>query len=362
MPTPIPTRDRNVFFAGAGLAVAMGLPNTAMLLDGVIDLSRTVPRWSNEDLEVRLDKAFKFFYPDAVNAGYRPDVVDFFSALRTYLDVGSGLPGSFADAPQLYRSLKSAIAYLLIDRLRSADRALGRGHEYLEEMMTPGNIIITSNWDLLFERYAQLHEIPLRHSGHGGDDEVVLLKLHGSIDWCLGRHMASGRPVDDYAMLNERLFGDRQYRPSLPPKAKRDDVPVRIRAIESWPRGRSLLNSRASEPHMATMAYGKAGELGPLKELWRDAYGAFSRASSLEIVGYSMPPDDIEIRTILRAGVQRGRGLSKVTVRNPTPEVHDRVRRFLDRNVKSDYRGIRTLDVDAPNGERRVRRRRVPRR
>jgi hypothetical protein len=102
-----------------------------MLLDGVIELSQTSPRWKTESLEQRLDRAFRFFYPDAVNAGYRPDVVDFFSALRTYLDVGAGLPGGFTDAPHLYRSLKSAIAHLLIIRLRACNKTLREGHSYL---------------------------------------------------------------------------------------------------------------------------------------------------------------------------------------------------------------------------------------
>lgn len=339
MPAPTPARDRNVYFVGAGLSVALGLPNTAMLLDGVVDLSRRSARWKNEGLEERLDKAFRFFYPDAIHAGYRPDVVDFFSSLRTYLDVGAGLPGGFTDAPHLYRSLKAAIAHLLIVKLRQCDKALKTGHTYLDEILTPGNFIVTSNWDLLIERYAQLHNIPLRHSGWGGPDEVVLLKLHGSIDWCLGHHMKS-RPTSDYAMLNERLFGVRPYRFSLPSKAKRKDVTIRIRAIEHWTSALSMIRTRASVPHMATMAHGKSGELGPLRQLWRDAYGAISRAARLEVAGYSMPPDDIEIRTLLRAGVERGLDLNEVIVRNPTPDVHDRIRRYLDRNVESDYRGI----------------------
>jgi hypothetical protein len=61
----------------------------------------------------------------------------------------------------------------------------------------------------------------------------------------------------------------------------------------------------------------------------------------LEVVGYSMPPDDIEIRTLLRAGVQRGDDLDEVMVRNPSPDVHVRVRQYLDRHVESDYRGIK---------------------
>jgi hypothetical protein len=53
-----------------------------------------------------------------------------------------------------------------------------------------------------------------------------------------------------------------------------------------------------------------------------------------------MPADDIEIRTLLRAGVQRGDDLDEVMVKNPSPDVHVRVRQYLDLHVASDYRGI----------------------
>jgi hypothetical protein len=81
----------------------------------------------------------------------------------------------------------------------------------------------------------------------------------------------------------------------------------------------------------------KPGELGPPRFLWRDAYGAISRAARLDVVGYSMPPDEITIRAILRAGVERGpistRSSSATRRQRSTP-------RYLDRNVESDYRGI----------------------
>jgi hypothetical protein len=340
MPAPIPVRDQNVFFVGAGLSCALGLPNTAMLLDGVLDLAARSRRWQRDRLEDRLGRAFEFFYPDAVHEGYRPDVVDFFSALRTYLDVGAGLPGGFRDAPHLYRSLKSAIAQLLVERTRHCDQDLRNGHPYLDELVQPGNVIVTSNWDVLIERYACIHGTPVRLTGTGHADELVLLKLHGSIDWCLGQHMTRPGTTDDYSMMNELLFGSRQYRPRLPPKRAREDLTVRMRALDEWSSGWRIMRSRASESHMVTMARGKAGDLGPLRGVWRDAYGAISRARRLEIVGYSMPPDDIEIRTLLRAGVQRPPDLDEVVVRNPAPEVHVRVRQYLDRSVVSNYRGV----------------------
>jgi hypothetical protein len=94
---------------------------------------------------------------------------------------------------------------------------------------------------------------------------------------------------------------------------------------------------------MVTMARGKAGDLGPLQDIWRDAYGALSRASHLEIVGYSLPSDDIEIRTLLRAAILRGDGPRRLVSRNPAPDVHERVWRFLSRGAEPNYQGIPPL-------------------
>lgn len=118
---------------------------------------------------------------------------------------------------------------------------------------------------------------------------------------------------------------------------------IRVRAMESWSDAWRKIKSRAEEPFMVTMARGKSGDLGPLIGIWKDAYTALSRARTLEIVGYSMPPDDIEIRTLLRAGAQRGSGPSRIIVRNPAPDVHDRLRRYLHRDVKSNYLPVNAL-------------------
>jgi hypothetical protein len=87
------------------------------------------------------------------------------------------------------------------------------------------------------------------------------------------------------------------------------------------------------------MARGKAGDLGPIRDIWRDAYAALSRASDIYIVGYSLPPDDLEIRTLLRAGVKRGTP-PRITVRNPAPDVHERVWRYVDRTATPDYSSV----------------------
>jgi hypothetical protein len=349
MPAPTPARDRDVYFVGAGLSAAAGLPNTPSLIDSVLAFGAQ-RRWlMGEDLVGRLQDAFVFFYPDAEHEGFRPNVVDFFSALRTFLDVGSGFRGNrFTDAPELYRILKLAIANVLVDRLKDVSDERLQVHAYLDEVVTPGNVVITSNWDLLIERTAQLKGIPVRLVGEPDDTSLLLLKLHGSIDWCVASNAKREIDNDSYAALTERLFPPRPYTFSLQDAI--DDVDeglegpiIRTRCLENWSAAWSRLRSRIIDPHMVTMVRGKSGDLGPLQDVWRGAYGAISRARNLELVGYSMPEDDTEIRTLLRAGIQRGRRRHPtVRIRNPAPDVHDRIRSFLDRQAESTY-----LAVDA---------------
>src|SRR5262249_38394557 len=153
------------------------------------------------------------------------------------------------------------------------------------------------------ERFAELKGLRLRLSSSARqfpNDEVTLLKLHGSIDWCTG-HSRTGKYSDrDFAALSELRQSDRNRRPPLPT----DDADVmRIRTTlkRTW----APIRTRAREPYIVTMVTGKADDLGPLLEVWRDVYRALSRARAVQIVGYSMPPDDVEIRTILRTGIQR---------------------------------------------------------
>jgi len=327
-----------VFFVGAGLSCAFGVPNTPSLINEVLSFSYTKPgKWlRDESFKARLDQAFQFFYPDADHAGFQPDVVDFFSTLRTYLDVGAGLVGTgFNEAPELYRLLRRAIAQLLIYRTRDVDAETLRDNAYLNRMIQPGNIIITSNWDQMIERHANLRQLRLRLSSagrHFNDDEVTLLKLHGSVDWTMNKSRVARYTDDNYAALSELQHGERSRRPALPSESN-EVVRIRTKPTSAW----NEVRSRSREPHLVTMATGKADDLGPLVEVWRDAYRALSRAQTIEIVGYSMPPDDVEIRTILRTGIQRGSQPPAVLTKNPAPDVHYRVRQLLQRTAKSDF-------------------------
>jgi hypothetical protein len=286
-----------------------------------------------------LAAAFGAFYPDGNNKDYLPDTVDFFSSLQAFIDIGApGLPGvQIKDAPELMRELKLGIARLLVDRLKDAETRsrLTNENEYLNQMVQPGNVLITTNWDVLIERFAQMKGVDVHRAGKPGASYLLLLKLHGSIDWSEWEHcrVVASDPLDDFAVLREV-----KNRSSLPLDG--DSEIVRIRAIEHWSRCWQRISARTQEPFVVTMYRGKGPELKALSQIWSDAYSALSCAKTLEIVGYSLPADDLEIRTLLRAGLTRGRQKVAVIVRNPAPDVHARIRHHVFPRVTSNYTAV----------------------
>lgn len=207
-----PARVRTVYVVGAGLSAALRLPNTRELLNRVHELATEQHFWGQtRNLIPRLEEAYKFLYPEQSGTGYRPDVVDFFSLLKAYSEIGHGLAGGLKDSRALLTDLKFAIANTLVADLRNVDESLASAHGELNQILTSGNVVITLNWDLMVERYAFLHDLPLRLTGNPDETETLVLKLHGSIDWTLASDAKREMTVADYAVLRERLSQSHPY-------------------------------------------------------------------------------------------------------------------------------------------------------
>lgn len=321
----VPDRTRDTFFLGAGFSRSLGLPNTAELLSEVHKLS------NERGLAIgnHLREAYRFFYPEEA-ATFVPETVDFFSVLRAYEDVASGLPGAFTHS-SLLSDLRLLIVRVLCDRTRQV--AIPEdGWPNVEGILRPGNVVITSNWDLLVEHYAEARGIPLRLGGRPSDSHVTLIKLHGSVDWTARAQRRPDWPAEDFAALRQ-LQNTGHYRVSIA-----GEEVLRICAIENMNRSWQFIKARTRRPLMVMMSQGKTVDLAPILGMWEDAYYALSATRHLRVIGYSMPPDDIEIRTLLRAGIARGKTQrGRVTVINPETGVHERIRTYVLRSATSDY-------------------------
>lgn len=343
----VPQRTREVYFLGAGFSKAFGLPLTSELLSELEVMAAKYPNGHlntghppGQDFRARLSNVMRALYPDGHYEGYRPGVVDFFASLSTYVDLSesftnTSFPGGKPRA--FLHQLKRGIARILIEKTREALDSHSTSRE-LERVVRPGVIAVTSNWDLLLESYAQMKGIPLRRSlsteSDRRADEFTLLKLHGSVDWLRTTDKRASYPESDFRPIGTLSMGFPERSARL---RKEEELCRVVSAISNtWQR----VSARAEVPHMVTMATGKIDDLGPLRQVWRDAYSVISMAKNLRIVGYSMPPDDTEIRTLLRAGVKRGTTDPTVHVTNPSPDVHDRVRRYVSAKITSNYSAV----------------------
>jgi hypothetical protein len=328
-----PDRRLDTYFLGAGFSRSVGLPNTAELLTQVHDLAKDHGLNLDDDLR----DAYRYFYPEEARS-FIPEVVDFFSVLRANEDVARGMPGAF-EHPGLLPELRLAVARLLCERLRGI-AIPDTGWTNVDRIVKTGQVVITSNWDLFVEHYARERRIPLRLGGIPSDDHVTLIKLHGSIDWTTPEYRVSWRPDEDFAVLRE-MHNPAVHRTIA---IKTEDV-LRIKALENMNRSWQFIKARTSRPLMITMSFGKSPDVSPIRSMWQDAYHALSATRHLRLLGYSMPNDDIEIRTLLRAGVARGASKlrsagARVTVVNPETQVHVRVRTLVSRTAGSDYRAF----------------------
>ena len=147
-----PRRDRTVYFVGAGLSCAFGLPNTAALLRDIRDAAKSGASLPSMQT---LKDAFKALYPEGNKTDFLPDTVDFFSVLQAYIDIGApGLAGvRLKDANELRRDLKMSIVHLLINCQREAEGGPKfKSNAYLDEVVREGAVVVTTNWDLMIER------------------------------------------------------------------------------------------------------------------------------------------------------------------------------------------------------------------
>ncbi len=137
----VPARKYDTYFLGAGFSRAVGLPNTAELLTKVHALAKD----HGLKIDDELRDAYRYFYPEEAKS-FVPESVDFFAVLRANMDVARNMPGAF-EHPSLLRELRVAIARILCECIRGGEIPAS-GWSSVERIIRPGNVVITSNWDV----------------------------------------------------------------------------------------------------------------------------------------------------------------------------------------------------------------------
>ena len=299
-----------VFILGAGFSRPAGLPigdelwqevrRRAISVDGMAfrsDLDSYMEFRRRAD-GIRLDA-------DAI------DFEDFLGFLDTELYLG--LRGSDTCSDEGYPTqllVKRLIARILMERTPAAT-ALDDLYLQFADGLQPGDLVLTFNYDIVLERALEAVGKPFRLfdqrlSRVGGSyaevdsscDEVVVLKLHGSVDWFhRGQYRQRCESLAEFGLSsapNDPVFNNERacLQPIVDGPRHSDDPLLemfRLRNVEEIFAQQPVSSSAPwlLNPSSAKLVYAKT-----LKDFWWALGRKGGMNLRMAIIGFSLPPHD----------------------------------------------------------------------
>ena len=309
-----------IFILGAGFSCPASLPTGAQLWQEVWRRAQGLSGRAEcirDDLDDYLDFRRACDAPSIAR-----DDIDFEDFLA-FLDVEHylGLRGSDTGSSQGNESqvvVKTLIGEILAERLPLKD-AVPPLYLRFARALRPGDYVLTFNYDVLLERALEAAGTPFRlfperiREIRGSTaildssiEEVVVLKLHGSIDWfddgehqelqeeALGRGFPEGPPHPVFSNRDElgvtKLLEGLRF-PNDPLKHMH-----RVEAVEALYRRKIMFSAT---PSMLSPSSMKLLGAQAFRDFWYGAGSAGSLNLGLAIIGYSMPPADGYARRII---------------------------------------------------------------
>jgi hypothetical protein len=211
-------------------------------------------------------------------------------------------------------SFNALLASYLLIGFFSHKVALPWAVEFFQQQLSPNDVILTFNWDVIPEFLMTTHNIPFcRHDWTS--ERIKLIKLHGSID-LFGIPNLVMRA--DLQVKSERFecITDMLWRARTS-----EDVLVRTniypfgRALEPCERYNKTAALVITPSDLAVYAY------RPIQFNWRKAQTALQRAREVYVIGYSMPEEDMAFRSLAKTVSHRWNSDVTVDVWNPDPLV-----------------------------------------
>lgn len=306
--------------ASCGIAVAKDI-----LREALTDLSK-----KNAAKATLVHDALRYLYPSFdENLRNYPNIEDFLNLLEmakkfnTEEFIASKLWSEVKLQDVIQISLKAVTDHIwsLMENRGSQARIRDFVRDYLRE----GDTIITFNWDLTVER--SLEDYPgdpgfnYRYSRDPNVVRFTLLKPHGSVDWFEKKALRGLNCTKKVGSLDALLCYYPQFNLSETPELSYVP-PVIVPPVAS-----------------------KQIELHFLKRVWRDVFRAVSDATTLHVIGYSLPREDQFARLVLRRALRnniiksdRGKKKAlKILLVNPDEAVEQTFYRLVGRSVSEFY-------------------------
>jgi SIR2-like domain len=326
-PQAVTWNDHNVYVIGAGFSKDAGLP----VVDEFFNRTRDSVQWLKENHYMREADAVQrvlHFRLQAAAAALRVELdVENIEQLFSLVAAQAGADDHLMDDVTLAiaatlefarRTARSRLVQIFVPPeatppptwQRQANQptayVAASGYEVIAGIMTglwggrswdTRNTILSFNYDLTVEEALRAlgtsfnygfssSSVHRNESGHDQGSELLLLKLHGSINWSIcNDRVVNGQTVIDFDKVDlYRDFG-------------------------------ALCQGRL-EPLLIPPTWRKVA-FGALSEVWGKAVEALATATRIVIVGYSMPVIDQHFKYLLAAGLQRNISLRNIIIVNP---------------------------------------------
>jgi len=280
-------KPNRLFILGAGFSAAAGVPLTNKLLPLAME------KFRNEypGLFARVDN----YAHECVSLldGESPvdhSRSDFFQRLCTFLEYielreyAGGERWSDNGSRE-----KLALRYFLAKTLAEHTPEGGNIPElYIRfaEQLHAGDIIITFNWDGLLENALNKVGKPYTYD-FSGDASIKLCKLHGSINWRLGKHLLweESRPQLSWSPLD---FSSEMMSTEI----------YATTELLSYPAWKAFPPFSEVDPFLVLPGYGKAFDVRSNAALWYKPEFAFGYTHDVYIIGMGLSKDDFFVRSL----------------------------------------------------------------
>lgn len=315
------TKDKyRVFVLGAGFSKPAGLPLCFELFEQILEEARIKYKHIGK---TKLDRDIENFldYQLKVKGKKLSKKEINFEDFISYLDIehflqlrGSDHWSDEGNVSQII--IKNLIAYVLYKKeylMEDKDFVL---YEKFAEKLKPDDVIITFNYDTILEKTFLRKDIPYRlyptrfeslNFGGGtvkNTDEIVLLKMHGSIDWfdfAAYERKREARKDSPIPIPDRHSVFAREGSPLLLKNITDEPYPKhsplnKIYRIDDVSNFLSTSDFSSASPLLISPSHSKMIYLNPLVEFWNGYNNAGVGNGSVVIIGFSLPEHDEYIR------------------------------------------------------------------
>ncbi|VVE26580.1 hypothetical protein PAQ31011_03446 [Pandoraea aquatica] len=305
-----------IFILGAGFSRPAGLPLASALYPAVKSL---IEEKHGTDTKFDRDLTYYLSYcNDCGVTGQTKDALDL-ELFMSYLDIehylrlrGSDTWSSEGNESQLM--IRKAIGKVIHDGTPAADKLPDCYYKFAD-LLSPRDIVLTFNYDLVLEAALthvgkRFRRFPHRFKSvntHGGvldsdTEEIVLLKLHGSLDWFDDSHFLELRAALqaqglDKSRLHSVFDDPTRYgtKPLVDGLLPPEDPLVHLHAIQNVARYYSQ-DGGFNAPFILSPSHVKFVYASPIMSLWNGLGRSGGYNLGVSVIGFSLPPHDEYIR------------------------------------------------------------------